>query len=193
MSNPQNPQQGNPNQHYVPEGYELAKKKKPFYKRLGCLIPLAVLLVIIVVVAISSGGGDDNGGDASGDIGEQTEYQPGETFTTENGLEITMTAFGASTDAMGTQYACAEIAYTNSGDEQESFQGYWDWKLQNPAGVITDPALTGENTLDSGELAPGGNVSGSVCFEGTEPGEYRLVYEPTLSFGDDTATWIATL
>ena len=91
------------------------------------------------------------------------------------------------------QNACAEVTYTNNGDEQASFQGYWDWKVQNPAGVITDPTFTGDDNLSDGELAPGGTVSGSVCFDSAEPGEYRLVYEPTLSFSSDTATWVANI
>ena len=192
MSTPQQPPHGNPNQPYVPEGYEIAKKKKPFYQRLGCIIPLAVVLVIIVIIAVTAGGDGDNGGGAT-DGAEQTEFQVGETYTTGDGLDVTVNAFNASSDAVGTQLVCAEVTYANSGDEQASFQGYWDWELQNPAGVITDPTFTGESTLDSGELAPGGTVSGAVCFEGAEPGEYQLIYDPTLSFSSDTARWNATL
>lgn len=64
MSTPQNPH--DPNRPYVPEGYELSKKKKPFYKRLGCIVPLAILAALILVIATSMGGGDDDTGNTDG-------------------------------------------------------------------------------------------------------------------------------
>lgn len=205
MSTPQQPHQGDPNQQ--PQNGQpqervvyVEKKKKGGCMKWGAIIVVA-LIVIAILAAVFSGGDEDsdspNGGaqnsEAAEGLEEQTEFQPGQTYTTGDGLDLTVTAFRTSSDPMGTQLSCADITYTNNGEEQASFQGYWDWKMQNPAGVITDPALTGENSLDSGELAPGGSVSGSVCFEGAEPGEYRLVYEPTLSFTSDTATWIGNL
>lgn len=62
MSTPYNPQ--DPNQQPgqpLPEGYELRKKKKPFYQRLGCLIPLAIVVILIVVIAVNTGGDDETG------------------------------------------------------------------------------------------------------------------------------------
>lgn len=79
MSTPQQPNgQPNPNQPYVPEGYELSKKKKPWYQRLGCLIPLAIVVIIIVAIAVSTGGSDDDSDTGnSGDTNTTAPAEPG--------------------------------------------------------------------------------------------------------------------
>ncbi len=89
--------------------------------------------------------------------------------------------------------SCAAVTYTNNGDKAVDFQGYWDWKAQNPAGVITNPTYGGEGSLSNGQLAPGGTVSGNVCFDGSDPGEYLLNFDPQLSLSADKASWKATL
>lgn len=85
MSTPQQPQ--------VPEGYELSKKKKPWYKRVGCIVPLAVLAIIILVVAISTGGDDEP------DISSETTA----TAPAEPGAE----APAEETDDVPTEYRSA--------------------------------------------------------------------------------------
>lgn len=52
MSTAHQPQDQTP----IPEGYELAKKKKPWFKRPGCITPLAIVAIIIIAIAASSGG-----------------------------------------------------------------------------------------------------------------------------------------
>lgn len=197
MSTPQSPQ-GDPNQPQERIVY-VEQKKKGGCMKWGAIIVGVIILIVVLVTVF--GGGDDSSSDSSGDaqsgseaeqVEEGTDFALGESYTTRDGMDIVVNSFGVVSNAMG-QNACADVTYTNNGDEQTSFQGYWDWKAQNPAGVITDPALSGDNSLSSGELAPGGTVSGTVCFESTEPGEYLLVYEPTLSFSGDTATWMANL
>lgn len=197
MSTPQSPQ-GDPNQPQERIVY-VEQKKKGGCMKWGAII--VGVIILIVVLATVFGGGDDSSSDSSGDaqsgseaeqVEEGTDFALGETYTTRDGMDVVVNSFGVVSNALG-QNACANVTYTNNGDEQTSFQGYWDWKAQNPAGVITDPTVSGDDSLSSGDLAPGGTVSGSVCFESTEPGEYRLVYEPTLSFSGDTATWMANL
>lgn len=193
---------GDPNQPQERIVY-VEKKKKGGCMKWGAII-LGVL-ILLIVLATALGGGDDSsdgtGNEGSPDaqsaneteqVEEGTDFALGETYTTSDGVEILVSNFGIVSGPLG-QNTCANVTYTNNGDEQASFQGYWDWKVQNPAGVITDPTFTGDDNLESGELAPGGTVSGSVCFDSAEPGEYRLVYEPTLSFSSDTATWIANV
>lgn len=219
MSTPQQPYNGDQpqNERVVYVEKETEKKKG------GCMKWGGIILVVIIVLVIigAMAGGDEsedtsNSGsettnsdsDSSGNDGaagsgdetvaleesETTNFAIGEAYTTSNGTDILVSSLRASSDALGTQHTCADVTYTNNGDEQADFQGYWDWKLQNPAGVINDPTFSSsENMLDSGELAPGGSISGAVCFEGNEPGEYQLVFEPTLSFSNDTATWVGSL
>lgn len=203
MSTPQQPQ-GDPNQQPQERIVYVEKKKKGGCMKWGAII-VGVIIVIAILASIFGGGGDDSStdsqGSSSGDtqtgnetaqVEEGTDLALGQAFTTRDGMDIVVNNFSVVSGALG-QNACADVTYTNNGDEQTSFQGYWDWKVQNPAGVITDPTFTGDNTLSSGELAPGGTVSGSVCFDSVEPGEYRLVFEPTLSFSSDTATWVANI
>lgn len=210
MSTPQQPYQGDPNQQPGERIVYVEKKKKGGCMKWGAIIVGAI--VLIAILATVFGGGDDSSSGSSNEgssdtqaggeteqaggeteqVEEGTDFALGETYTTRDGMDILVSSFGLASNPLG-QNACAEVTYTNNGDEQASFQGYWDWKVRNPAGVITDPTFTGDNDLDSGELAPGGTVSGSVCFDSTEPGEYSLVYEPTLSFSGDTATWVANI
>lgn len=203
MSTPQQPYQGDPNQQPGERIVYVEKKKKGGCMKWGAIIVGAI--VLIAILATVFGGGDDSSSGSSNEgssdtqaggeteqVEEGTDFALGETYTTRDGMDILVSSFGLASNPLG-QNACAEVTYTNNGDEQASFQGYWDWKVQNPAGVITDPTFTGDDNLSDGELAPGGTVSGSVCFDSAEPGEYRLVYEPTLSFSSDTATWVANI
>jgi hypothetical protein len=59
----------------------------------------------------------------------------------------------------------------------------FDWKLQNPQGAAVNAAFTGrDGDLGSGELAPGGTVSGEVCFDGApRPGRNLLIMEQTIA------------
>ena len=203
MSTPQQPYQGDPNQQPGERIVYVEKKKKGGCMKWGAIIVGAI--VLIAILATVFGGGDDSSSGSSNEgssdtqaggeteqVEDGTDFALGETYTTRDGMDILVSSFGLASNPLG-QNACAEVTYTNNGDEQASFQGYWDWKVQNPAGVITDPTFTGDDNLSDGELAPGGTVSGSVCFDSAEPGEYRLVYEPTLSFSSDTATWVANI
>lgn len=202
MSTPQQPQ-GDPNQQPQERIVYVEKKKKGGCVKWGAIIVGA--LIVIGILASIFGGGDDSStdsqdsgsgetqtGNETAQVEEGTDLALGQAFTTRDGMGIVVNNFGVISGPLG-QNACADVTYTNNGDEQTSFQGYWDWKVQNPSGVITDPTFTGDNNLSSGELAPGGTVSGSVCFDSVEPGEYRLVFEPTLSFSRDTATWVANI
>lgn len=60
-------QQGNPNVVYV------AQPKKPWYKRLGCMIPLGIVGLIVIGAAINPSGGDhgqNTGGTTSAASGD---------------------------------------------------------------------------------------------------------------------------
>lgn len=209
MSTPYSPQD-NPGQQPQERIVYVEKKKKGGCMKWGAII-LGILIVIGIISAVVGGGDDtsstssDNntsseaapaeGGEsaAPAESNEPSTLQVGETYTGGKNLDVTINSFQAVSSPLGSSLACAQVTYVNNGDEQASFQGFWDWKAQNPAGVITDPTFSGENDLSTGELAPGGTVAGSVCFEGAEPGEYQVTYDPSLSFSSDTATWVAAL
>jgi len=114
----------------------------------------------------------------------------GETLTV-NDVDVTATAIAPQSNTLGS-FLCSTVTYVNNGADQATFNTF-DWKLQDPAGAARTVGLFGDNDLQSGDLAPGGTVSGDVCFEGTgEPGQYILLYEGSL-FGTERGAWINTL
>ena len=66
-----------------------------------------------------------------------------------------------------------------------------DWKLQDPAGAIRRISLGSDNDLSSGELAPGGTVSGQVCFDAKSgaQGTWTVIYEGGI-FGSENLSWV---
>ena len=107
---------------------------------------------------------------------------PGDTLTSGD-LQLTAGPLSDRTQ-FGMSMKCAEVTYLNNGTAQTPYNTF-DWKLQDPAGAITAPGISGENTLASGQLAPGGTTSGQVCFDtkGTQSGAYTLTYDGML-FGN---------
>lgn len=118
----------------------------------------------------------------------------GDTYQASKGLQITVNSFSViDTEYLGP-HACALVTYQNSGSKEVDFRGYGDWTIQNSAGVITNPTYSGENDLQHGKLAPGGTVSGNVCFDDSAPGDYIVQYKPEVPFrSEDRATWKATI
>lgn len=207
MSAPQQPTGA-----YVPEGYQL-KKKKPIWKRWWFWL-LAIIALIAIGSAIGGGassdsessdgvsGGDTTTGDApagGGDAPAGPSFQgqqdsdlsaePGQTITLD---EVATTATPLVTaDAFGTPVLCSTLTIVNNGDDAAPFNTF-DFTLQDPAGASRNATFGGtDNDLGSGELAPGGTASGDVCFEGgSEPGQYALIYEATFSFSNERAVWV---
>jgi hypothetical protein len=188
----------------VPKGYEL-KKKKPIYKRIWFILLVAIVLMFIIVQAT---GGDDaatvsGSGDSSSDSGAapagptfqgQTDKditaEPGQTITVD---EVAITSGPlAEGDAMFGPTLCTNVTIVNNGDDSQSFNPF-DYKLQDPAGASRDTTLGGSDTLlNSGELAPGGTVTGDVCFDNATgaAGQYALIYAPSFSFSNERAVWV---
>ena len=98
----------------------------------------------------------------------------------------------------GTRILCATVAIVNQGATEVTF-GYFEWKLQDPDGVISTPTILdgGRPTLTSwAELAPEGSVQGDVCFDGdaTElPGEYVLFRDEVGLFSNKRMAWVNSL
>ncbi|HJD49280.1 MAG TPA: DUF4352 domain-containing protein, partial [Candidatus Corynebacterium intestinavium] len=187
---------GQPQVIYVQE-----KKKGGCLKWVGIA---ALVLVVIVVLAVIFGDGEDgeagssssNSSSAEGGKKGNEEQGPlelGQTYTTKGKLEVTVHSFGLDSNLIGESVVCADVEYANKGDKEVDFEGYWDWKVQNPNGVITDPTFTGNDDLDRGKIAAGGNHQGRVCFDGSDQGEYLIKYDPSLSFSSEKAEWKAAI
>ncbi|MBN9735768.1 MULTISPECIES: DUF4190 domain-containing protein [unclassified Pseudonocardia] len=117
-----------------------------------------------------------------------TSGAPGDTLTTRDGLELTTTPLRDRSDFMGP-VRCTDVTYRNTGSGTASFN-IWDWQLQDPDGVIRRISIGSDNDLSSGQLAPGGTVSGQVCFDAKADatGTWTVIYEGGL-FSSEDLTW----
>lgn len=115
----------------------------------------------------------------------------GESVETNN-LNITVNNLRFENDVLGS-YVCTDVDLKNNSDKSVSFNQF-DFKLHKPNGVVSDTTFTGLDiqNLETAELSPSGQTSGSVCFDsdGT-PGEYKVEY--TGGFFAKEASWKGNL
>lgn len=80
------------------------------------------------------------------------------------------------------------VTYQNNGDKEVSFNPY-DWKAQDAQGALYSQTfyMDGENELSSGDLAPGGSVSGNIYFDGDVT---KISYCSNMFNDSATASWV---
>jgi hypothetical protein len=182
------------------------KMKKPFYKKWWVW-----LIGIIAVFAIAGGGGEEEetatkGSSVTAETSttenttnqEETktepakeEYAVGEQVQLgDNLLTVTKVDKSAGGDfdkpKDGHEYVIVTVEINNAGDENISYNPF-DFKMSNSQGQIVDQAFTTVDTntaLQSGELAPGGKVSGTIAFE-QPAGDTDLQLQYTPGFWSD--------
>src|SRR5690625_2953872 len=80
----------------------------------------------------------------------------------------------------GKEYVIVHVSIENNGDEDTSYNPY-DFKMKNRNGQIEDPAFSiidSDTALNSGDLASGGNVSGTMVFEQEiDDDQLQLIFE----------------
>ena len=130
--------------------------------------------------------------DASGDAGTATQSQDlalGTSITLENGLSVSVDSVDTSlTKYDGSPITAVTVTYTNGGSEEASFNVY-DWKAQDTQGAQRSQTFySGDDvvSLGSGTLAPGGTVTGAVCFEGDIT---KALYYASMFSNSATASW----
>lgn len=155
---------------------------------------LGGILVLLIIVGSCNAGGQDNsatpvsGGAADPGLTEPTSGPAGATLVSDG---VAVTASNLDSQAQfGQSSLCSMVKYVNNSDQEVSFNGGFDWKLQDPAGVIHNPSIMGDDLLSAGQLAPGGKVAGNVCFDTKGSGEYTLTMEPFISFSGDKLSWM---
>ncbi len=154
--------------------------KKTFFKKLLSLT-LITLLIISFGLLVSCGADSDEGGSSS-DSSESSGSEDNESETTSfkindvvsyDDAEYSITAVeytqGSTYDtpADGMEYVIVFISITNNGERNLSYNPY-DWKMSNSLGQLNDIAFTivdSETSLSSGELLPGGSITGTIVFE----------------------------
>ena len=153
-------------------------------KRIGkiLLIVLGVIVAIGVIGSIVGGGDSGNGGGTTSSASsskstskkqeKKTVFAVGEPATIKD-TEITLVSYERSagdewdSPKEGMEYIIVTVKYRNVGDENITFNPY-DFKMKNSQGQIESQAFSIINTetaLSSGELAAGGEKTGTIVFE----------------------------
>ena len=172
-----------------------AKNKKPIFARVWFWL-LIVVVLIIVVVAASSGSddpkkvGESSANPSSDSAAQDTQenYKVGDTVEMSGRTlkvnKVERSKGGEWNQAKdGYEYVIVDVTIRNTGSSTVSYNVF-DFSLQDSNGNITDQTFytSDRNTdLSSGQLAPGGTVTGTIPFEAPigDTG-LELIYEPDL-------------
>lgn len=142
--------------------------------------------------AVATSGATSDGND---DQGEEKEHKTqqltvGQTVTLENGLKVTVNSVDPNFTAPYNDPAVkVDVTYENTGKEKASYNSY-DWRGTDANGAektATISTVDNVKMLESGDLKPGGTVSGTVFFE---QGTVMVGYYPSF-FNTETpaAEW----
>lgn len=188
----QPPQQWGPPPQYTQGPAPQPRKKK----RTGLKIVLGILVAIVVIAIATSGGGGDAATTPAADGGSAAAPAAGGAQNVTFGQEATSGDLVLSAAApekvteFGMTQACSTVTYKNNGDQPASFNPF-DWKFTTPAGVETSASIpfgAGAKALNSGQLAPGGTTSGTICGDQQTTDVNAVKYAPTFSLSDPI-TW----
>ncbi|MFD6883675.1 MULTISPECIES: DUF4352 domain-containing protein [unclassified Rhodococcus (in: high G+C Gram-positive bacteria)] len=137
----------------------------------------------------------DRGPEFSGKLDHDTAAVAGATITRDD-LAYTVGPLQLIDSVLGS-YLCSEVTIVNVGTDQNDFNGYMDWHVQDAGGAIRNSTFGADRPmLNSGRLAPGGAATGNVCFDaraGAAPGTYVVLFEDTFSLSTDRLAWVSTL
>lgn len=152
-----------------------AKNKKPIYKRAWFWI-----LAVIVVAGIATGGEEETPtktGSTEGTGSTQEEvvkdtFAIGEEVKLNDNILIVNSVEKSNGNEWdkpksGNEFVIVNVTIKNGGTSSITYNPF-DFKVQNSNGQITDSAFTtidSDTSLESGELASGGEVSGTIAFE----------------------------
>ena len=113
----------------------------------------------------------------------------GTSITLGNGLSVSVDSVDTSlTKYDGSPITAVTVTYTNGGSSEASFNVY-DWKAQDTQGAQRSQTYySGDDvvSLGSGTLAPGGTVTGAVCFDS---GITKALYYASMFTNSATASW----
>lgn len=201
-------------------GFGPGPTKRPWFKKKRYIIPLA-LVALIALASLFSGGNTDT---TTSTTAEPSATDPtsapeapaapapppapdypgklkGDKVASGPGAEIQLSGWTVSASQLertrspfGTDNLCSTVSMTNRDGKQQEYNGL-SWKMQTPNGNVQDMTFTGDNDLSSGGLAPGGNVTKTVCFadEGAGSGTYILSWQPDIFSSKNRGVWLNQL
>lgn len=148
------------------------------------LIILLVILLLIIIIALVGGNKDTEKTNAEA----KTEYSIGEEAILGDGA-ITVTAVERSQGnewdkpKSGKEYVIVSVTIENKGEDNLSYNPFY-FKMQNSQGQqesMTFSTINNDTALESGELIPGGKISGTIIFEQpTGDSELTLIYNDNI-------------
>lgn len=158
-------------------------------KRFG----LISFLVLITAIFVGCSTAEENPKKVDGEKTNTEEKQEKTVFAVGEAIklkdnQLTVTSVeksaGGEFDSLqsGNEYVIVNVTIKNAGNENISYNPY-DFQLKNSNGNIVDGAfamINQDTQLQSGELAAGGEVSGSLAFEAPVGDEnLELIYKPS--------------
>lgn len=91
----------------------------------------------------------------------------------------------------GTEFIIVSLKIKNAGTKDRISYNPYDFKIENSKGTLTSEGYMSDlDTLNSGELAPSGEVSGKLVFEAPE-NDPKLTLEYQPSFWNDSVIRVA--
>ena len=150
-----------------------------------------IIVVIIIIVAASGGNneptkvGETNM--VSSNTNQQTEFAVGDKIKID---DYTMTVNKVERNwqspadydkpESGKEYVLVEVTITNEGSSSISYNTF-DFKMQDSDGVQkTETYTMSTNKLNSGDLAPGGKITGNLTYDvPTGATGLKLLFTPT--------------
>lgn len=96
-------------------------------------------------------------------------------------------------DVLGRQLICGDVNIRNRDDRAQRYS-LVDFRLQTPAGDVRDVTFGGPgNALGTGDLVPGGTISGQVSWDDPgQPGLYVVIWKPD-AFQAARGIWLVNL
>lgn len=120
---------------------------------------------------------------------EKIDFKKGEEIKFKDGSSLTVTEIERSSGSQfdkpkgDNEFVIVHVKIVNNGKDKISYNPF-NYKLKNSNGQIVDETFTTideDTNLNSGELAPGGNVSGSIPFEAPRGDKgLKLIYNPNI-------------
>lgn len=119
---------------------------------------------------------------------EYTDMALGTSVDFSNGLTVSVDSYETGIENYdGSSLTAASVTYVNNGDSEASFNVF-DWEGQDSSGVLTSATIYGnsDDELNSGNLVPGGSITGTVYFSGDIE---KVLYNASV-FSDATYSWV---
>lgn len=176
----------------------MSQPKKLWYKRAWIWIGIIVLIGIVANSLSPKDtpklANDTSSNSSTSKKTERTTFKPGDVIEF-NKKKVIVGAPERNWDTgnqfmkpeSGNEFVKVQVTIENNSNNEAPYNTF-DWKLQDSKGVIKDVASVAygvDGALNSGELAPGGKVSGFLVFE-VPAGDAGLSLRYSPTFWSDT-------